>query len=146
MSKTAATHLPEGILHIFTDGACTGNPGPAGCGAVLMYNGRKKEIARFIGDATNNIAELMAVKIALEAVKDRTAPVVVNLDSEYVLGLLTLDWKVRANKELVTELRALAAAFPDLVFRKVPAHASVALNERADHLARMAIRKARTCA
>jgi ribonuclease HI len=76
-------------IHVFTDGACSGNPGPAGVGVVLYYNEHKKEISKFIGNATNNIAELTAIKIGLEAIKStyRNLPVIIYTDSAYSLKI-----------------------------------------------------------
>jgi len=126
-------------IHAWTDGACSGNPGPAGIGVVLICGGRRKEIAEYLGEGTNNIAELTAVKRALEEIKDRKRTVYVYSDSSYVLGLLGSGWKARANRELVEELRALRAQFADLRMVKVPGHAGVPENERADALARDAV-------
>ena len=133
--------LTPGTVHIFTDGACTGNPGPAGCGAVLVYNGRTRELSHFLGHATNNIAELTALKRALELVKDRSLPVRVYADSEYTIGVLTRDWKIKANAALIAEIRELLDQFEDIELEKVPGHAGNALNVRADALARQAIAK-----
>lgn len=130
---------PTAIL-AFTDGACSGNPGPAGIGVVLVCGERRKEISEYIGEATSNIAELSAIVHALGAIKDRTRHVIVHTDSEYAIGALTERWKVRTNRELVERARALAASFARLRFTWVPAHAGVAENERCDQLARAAIR------
>lgn len=128
---------------VFTDGACSGNPGPAGIGVVLVSGDHRKEISEYIGEATSNIAELTAVVRALSAIRDRTRHVIVYSDSEYTIGTLTRDWKVRANKGLIDKARQLAATFARLRFEWVPGHAGVAENERCDELARAAIRAAR---
>lgn len=120
---------------VFTDGACSGNPGPAGIGVVLRYKGHQKEISRYIGRATNNIAELEAIRTGLLAVKDRKRPVIVFTDSSYAYGLLSGGWKAKQNRELVEEIRALAQSFHALRFVKVKGHAGHPENERADHLA-----------
>jgi ribonuclease HI len=120
---------------IFTDGACSGNPGPAGIGAVLRYKDNYKEVSRYLGIATNNIAELEAIKIALGMVKNRDLPVIVFTDSSYALGLLTQGWKARENQALIAELKDLAATFRNLKFIKVRGHAGHPDNERADRLA-----------
>lgn len=120
---------------IYTDGACSGNPGPAGIGAVLRYKGKSKEISRYIGMATNNIAELEAIRVALEEVKNRALPVILFTDSSYAMGLLTKEWKARENQVLVQRLRDLAATFRQLTFVKVKGHAGHPDNERADRLA-----------
>lgn len=126
-------------IHVYTDGACTGNPGPAGLGAVLLYQGRRKEVSEFLGEATNNIAELTAILRGLQAVKDPSLPVDLCLDSEYSIGVLARGWKAKANRELIGEIREEMERFRDLAFVKVPGHAGVPENERADELARAAI-------
>ena len=99
----------------------------------------QREISEYLGDATNNIAELTAILRGLQAVSDRARPVLVYSDSAYSIGLLSQNWKAKKNVELVEELRALCRAFPDLRFVKVAGHAGIALNERVDYLATSAI-------
>jgi ribonuclease HI len=133
---------PAAIL-AFTDGACSGNPGPAGVGIVLVCGDHRKEISEYIGEATSNIAELSAIVTALGAIKDRARHLILHSDSEYAIGMLTKDWKVRANKPLVEQARELAATFSHLRFEWVPGHAGIKDNERCDELARAAIQRAR---
>lgn len=130
-----------GTIHIYTDGACSGNPGPAGIGVVMRYGRHRKEISRHIGTATNNVAELAAVREALQAVKNRSLPVVIHTDSSYVLGLLNRGWKARQNQRLVEEIRYLSGQFKKLRWVKVKGHAGDPGNERADELATQAIRQ-----
>jgi ribonuclease HI len=125
-------------VHVYTDGASSGNPGPAGIGIVLQCGGREREIARSIGTATNNIAELEAIRTALAEVRQRDLPVRVYTDSSYAHGVLTLGWKAKKNEELIGAIKALMKTFADLVFIKVRGHAGDAGNERADRLARLA--------
>ena len=61
----------EGVVQIYTDGASSGNPGPSGIGVVLIYGSQRKEIGEYIGEATNNIAELLAIQKGLAAVKEK---------------------------------------------------------------------------
>ena len=136
---------PDAIL-AFTDGACSGNPGPAGIGVVLVCGSHRKEISEYIGEATSNIAELSAVVRALSTIKDRGRHVILHSDSEYTIGALTQKWKIRANKQLVEQARELAATFAHLRFEWIPGHAGIAENERCDSLARAAIRAARSSA
>ena len=131
----------DGAIHIYTDGACSGNPGPAGIGIVLLYKGHRKEISRYIGMATNNIAELKAIKAGLESVKNRDLPVVLYTDSSYSVGLLTKGWKAKQNQELVQQLKSLVSEFKRLRLVKVKGHAGHPENERADRLAVKAIQK-----
>ena len=130
-------------VHVWTDGACTGNPGPAGLGVVIIEDGKHRELSEYLGEGTNNIAELMAIYRGLEEVTDKQRPVFVYSDSAYSIGLLSQNWKAKANTELVTKLRALTKQFASLKFVKVAAHAGVVLNERVDELARNAVTRRR---
>src|SRR5262245_36051514 len=126
-------------IQVWTDGACSGNPGPAGLGVVILDGKHRTELSEYLGEGTNNIAELTAILRGLETLKDKSRPVVVYSDSAYSIGLLTKPWKPKKNIELVGELRAVCRTFSDLRFVKVAGHAGVALNERVDQLAREAI-------
>ena len=127
---------------IFTDGASSGNPGPAGIGVLLRYDEHEKEISEFIGNATNNIAELQAILTGLSAVKDKSKPVRLFTDSEYAYGLLVLNWKAQKNQQLVASIKETMTRFKDLKILKVRGHAGHPANERADYLATSAIKKA----
>jgi ribonuclease HI len=140
-SKPTTSAPPENAIHVWTDGACTGNPGPAGLGVVIIDGRDRRELSEYLGQGTNNIAELMAILRGLEEVADRTRPVVVYSDSAYSIGLLSKNWKAKANVELVDRLRKLVAKFADVRFVKVAGHAGVALNERVDELARQAVQR-----
>ena len=131
-------------LVIHTDGSCFGNPGPAGIGIVLEWKGQTKEISRFLGEGTNNIAELTAIEVALQQVKNRGVPVRLHTDSAYAIGVLSEGWKVKENRELVARIQALMREFADLQFVKVRGHSGDPLNERVDQLARDAITYRRT--
>lgn len=130
-----------GTIVVYTDGASSGNPGPAGIGIVLRFGAREKEISRHIGIATNNIAELMAIKAALKAIRTTDIPVRLHTDSQYCYGLLTLGWKAKRNEALITAIKKLMKQFKDLKILKVEGHAGIAANERADYLARAALNK-----
>lgn len=135
--------IPENAIHVWTDGGCIPNPGPAGIGVVIVDGKDRREISEYLGMGTNNIAELTAIVRGLESVPDKTRPIVVYSDSQYAIGLLTQNWKPKANVELVTELRALVKQFPEVRFIKVAAHTGIALNERVDQLASAAISRGR---
>lgn len=132
-------HAPSNEIVIYVDGACSGNPGPAGLGILFKDGEEIKEVSEYLGMGTNNIAELMAIKRALEMCPDRTRPIRIYTDSAYSLGMLTQNWKASANQELVYELRALLKKFPKVSLRKVAGHSGIVGNERADFLARKAI-------
>jgi ribonuclease HI len=125
---------------VYTDGACTGNPGPMGIGVVVLDGAERRELSEYLGRGTNNIAELTAIKRALElSPRDRT--ILLHSDSSYALGLLGKGWKAKANQDLVADLRRLAGEFADLRLIKVAGHAGVPENERCDELARLAVAK-----
>ena len=79
-------------VEIFTDGSCLGNPGPGGYGAILRYRGREKTFSAGYTRTTNNRMELMAVCVALEALKFAGSDVVVYSDSKYVVDAVTKGW------------------------------------------------------
>lgn len=131
-----------GALMVYTDGASSGNPGPAGIGVLLQYGRREKKISRFIGKATNNVAELKAILAGLRAVKNKRLPVRVFTDSNYAYGLLVLGWKAKANTALVRTIKEEMSGFGNLQIVKIKGHAGHAGNECADRLATAAIRSA----
>jgi ribonuclease HI len=134
------------LVEIFTDGACKGNPGPGGWGAVIRSGGREKEVCGGEPMTTNNRMELLAAIRALEALK-RPCEVVLHTDSIYVRdgiskwihgwqrnGWKTADRKPVKNADLWQEL--LDAAAPHKIeWRWVKGHAGHPENERADRLA-----------
>jgi len=133
--------LPAGAIAVWTDGACTGNPGPMGIGVVVIDGKQREEISEYLGVGTNNIAELTAIERGLQTITggERGRAVYVMSDSGYALGLLGKGWKAKANQELVARLRALVAKFPELTLVKVAGHAGISENERCDQLGRDAI-------
>ncbi len=135
------TNVPDNCIKIYTDGASSGNPGPAGIGALLIYKDNKKEISKSIGDATNNIAELTAIKVALQKLKRNDLPVRIYSDSSYAIGVLTKEWKPKTNQNLVCQIKQMMMQFADLEFIKVKGHSGIKENEVADYLAASAIKK-----
>jgi ribonuclease HI len=124
----------------YTDGACSGNPGPAGLGVVVVPpRGSPAEGYEFLGTATNNIAEVTAILRAVEAIPADGRSILVHTDSKYAIGVLTQGWKAKANGELIAKTKAALKGRPIRMIY-VPGHAGVPLNERADELAREAIR------
>ncbi len=132
---------------IYTDGACSGNPGPGGWGAILMLGENRKEISGGSENTTNNIMELTAV---IEALKILKRPCKVNIysDSAYVVnaflqkwiyGWMKKGWKTAGgdpvkNKELWQELYSLTKTH-DVTFIKVKGHADNEFNNRCDEMA-----------
>ncbi|MFO0982815.1 MAG: ribonuclease H [Planctomycetota bacterium] len=134
---------PEGAIVAYTDGSCLGNPGPAGWGAYLRAGSHSRDLSGYLGEATNNIAELWAIKGALQAIKDRRRRILLYSDSRYARGVLALGWKVKANGELIAEIRALISELPRLELRWVRSHAGHVENEWVDYLARRAMSEGR---
>lgn len=126
-------------LIAYTDGACSGNPGPAGLGVVLSEDGARRELSEFLGIGTNNVAELTAILRALEAVGRSSEPMLVHTDSQYAIGVLSKGWKAKANQQLIADIKERMRNFPRLTLVYVRGHAGVPLNERADALARAAV-------
>lgn len=134
------------VVHIATDGACKGNPGPGGWGAVLRFGTTEKEMSGHEPDTTNNRMELMAAICALEALK-KPCRVTLSTDSVYVKDGITRwvfgwqknGWKTSAKKPVKNaELwqRLVSATAPHRIeWRWVKGHAGDADNERADRLA-----------
>ena len=137
-TATAPTHV-EGAIIVYADGACSGNPGPAGLGVVIVDGEERRELSEYLGNGTNNIAELTAILRAAEALSGREQPVRMFTDSRYSIGVLTQGWKAKKNPELVASVKKALAALPDVALHYVPGHAGVALNEAADQLAREAV-------
>lgn len=135
--------VPANAIHVWTDGGSVPNPGPCGIGVVIIDGDKRTELSEYLGHGTNNIAELTAIVRGLQEVPDRSRPVVVYSDSQYAIGLLTQNWKPKANVELVMQLRELMKKFPEVRFVKVAAHTGIALNERVDQLAASAIQRGR---
>jgi len=139
------------MVELYTDGACSGNPGPGGWGALLRYKTTEKELSGAEGDTTNNRMELMAAIEGLKAIK-RTCSVTLYTDSKYVMHGITewMDgWKSRgwktADKKPVKN-QDLWMLLDEQVKRHsikwewVKGHAGHIENERVDELARLAIK------
>lgn len=137
---------------IYTDGACSGNPGPGGWGSILMAGNNQKEISGGQKDTTNNIMELTAVIEALKLLK-RPCEVDLYSDSAYVVNAFLQDWisgwvknnwknsskEEVKNKELWQELVELTQTHK-VTFHKVKGHSDNEYNNRCDELARNAIK------
>ena len=140
-------------INIYTDGACSGNPGPGGWGAILEYNDNKKEISGGEANTTNNRMELTALISALELLKE-PCEVVVTSDSKYVLDALSKGWAKSWQKNNWKRSNKQPALNPDLwekllVQEKrhklsyvwIKGHAGHKQNERCDELAVMQSQK-----
>jgi ribonuclease HI len=137
-------------VDIWTDGACSGNPGPGGWGAILHYGGAEKEISGAEAATTNNRMELMAANQALNALK-RPSKVRLNTYSKYVMDGLTKwihGWKKNGRKTAdkkpvknddLWKLLDDANARHEVTWKWVKGHSDNEMNNRADELARAAI-------
>ena len=137
---------------IYTDGACSGNPGPGGWGAILMYNGAQKEISGANNETTNNIMEITAVLEAIKLLKEE-CEVKIYSDSAYVVNAFNQGWIYNwmknnwrtankepvKNKELWEELYSLIQKHK-VEFIKVKGHSDNEYNNRCDFLATSAIK------
>ncbi len=144
--------MKKKVVEIYTDGACSGNPGAGGWGAVLLYKGHKKEISGAQNDTTNNRMELTAIIEGLKMLKEPCI-VTVYSDSAYsvepflqgwIHGWIMKGWKTSSKDEVKNV--DLWQALLDLMhihevsFVKVKGHADNELNNRCDYLARTAIK------
>jgi ribonuclease HI len=136
--KKAAPTPRGGAVEIWTDGACSGNPGPMGIGMVVIDGAERREKGEYLGVGTNNIAELTAIERGVELVGDVARPMRVYTDSSYAIGVLGKGWKAKANQELIARIKRRLAPL-DIEFVKVSGHAGVPENERCDELAREAV-------
>lgn len=138
---------------IYTDGACSGNPGPGGWGSILMYKENKKEISGGKKDTTNNVMELTAVIEALKLLKFKckvsvysdSAYVVNAFNQKWIYGWMKNGWKNASkepvkNKELWEELYELTKEH-EVTFIKVKGHSDNEFNNRCDEMAREEVTK-----
>ena len=149
--------LDENAVHLFTDGACSGNPGPGGWGVILRWRGQEKELSGAEPETTNNRMELFAAIAGLEALK-RPARVRIHTDSKYLQdgitrwihawkakGWKTADKKPVKNVDLWQRLET-AIERHDVSWHWVRGHSGHVENERADEIARLAIKQMRDAA
>ena len=134
-------------VEIFTDGACSGNPGPGGYGTILKYKGAEKELSGGEAETTNNRMELMAAIVGLEALKEKCS-VTLYSDSKYLIDALKCGWAVKWRENNWMRNKREPALNPDLWERLlnlidkhevelvwVKGHAGHPENERCDRLA-----------
>ena len=140
----------ENIVHIFTDGACRGNPGKGGWGAIIKYGNHKKEIKGFCSDTTNNLMELMGVIQALKAL-NRPCEIIITTDSTYVKNGITEwihkwknnGWKTASKKAVKNknhwQILDKETQKHSIQWEWVKGHSGHPENERADELSNEAI-------
>ena len=132
----------------FTDGSCQGNPGPAGVGVLMQLSEDEQHTESiYLGQGTNNVAELSAIETALKMVEQHDVPdarpVEILTDSKYSHGILTLNWKAKANQALVQRIKQRIKNRGRVRIHWVAGHAGIPQNERADELANQAIENAK---
>jgi ribonuclease HI len=142
----------EKTVILYTDGACSGNPGKGGWGALLMYGNNRKEISGFDPATTNNRMELMAAIRGLEALRE-PCNVEIYSDSSYLVNAMNNGWLKRwvkngwktatkkpvENIDLWQEILKLTTLYR-VTFHKVKGHSDNPYNNRCDELARLAIK------
>jgi ribonuclease HI len=135
--------MTDSIIEIYTDGACSGNPGPGGLGIVMKYKHQRKELAYGFRKTTNNRMELIAVIVALESLKKVGLEVVLYSDSKYVVDAINLGWvygwvkkgfKDKANPDLWKRFIEINKKH-HVKYIWVKGHASNPENNRCDELA-----------
>lgn len=141
-SKTPPPTVPkEGEALAYCDGACSGNPGPCGLGAVIRVGGKERVLSEYLGSGTNNIAELTAIQRVAEGMEDPSVPLTIYTDSSYSIGVLTKGWKAKKNIELIASVKEALARLSKVNLEHVKGHAGMILNELADALAVQAVER-----
>jgi ribonuclease HI len=143
LQEQPKTPPDENTIIIYTDGACSGNPGPAGIGVFLQRPESTLELSEYIGSGTNNIAELTAILRGLERITEAEQATNIHLytDSGWSLGVLIGGWKAKANLEIIAAIKVQMARLPNLELLKIKGHAGHPGNEEADRLATQAARR-----
>lgn len=132
---------PEtGVIQVWAKGVSDGDPGPAGIGVVFSYRGVCKELSEFVGHRSEEFAELLAIKSALETLRPRDPrqPIVLATASSRCHEVLARGERVTENEEIFRLVRGLARKFPRLDFRLVGGQEEFSRFERAANLARQA--------
>lgn len=136
--RKAIEPFATGKVVAYADGACSGNPGPAGLGVVLFANDKQYELSEYLGRGTNNIGELTAILRAAEAT-DPSATLAIHTDSQYAIGVLSGRMRAKANRDLIADAKSALARLAKHSLHYVPGHAGHEWNERADRLAVQAV-------
>jgi ribonuclease HI len=131
------------IIQIYTDGACSGNPGPGSYGVIMKFNGREKIITEGFRKTTNNRMELLSVIVALEKITTDKYPVEIYSDSKYVIDSITKGWvfnwvktnfKGKKNEDLWKRFLEVESKF-NITYHWVKGHNGHPENERCDQIA-----------
>ncbi|MCL1996551.1 MAG: ribonuclease HI [Defluviitaleaceae bacterium] len=152
-AKHSTSTLLSSPAIIYTDGACSGNPGPGGYGAVILRNGKRKEISRGFNHTTNNRMEIMAIIHALKELGENPCDVELYSDSKYVVDAVNKSWVttwkannwIRANKKTALNIDLWERLLPLLEIHNikltwVKGHSTNIENKRSDYLAKEAVK------
>ena len=126
--------IPPKTIVVYTDGGASPNPGPAGSGVLLIFEGHMLELWDYLPHSTNNVAELHAVHMALRQIKNKSLPILLYSDSQYAIDVLTGAKKAKKNQDLIAEIQSEMAKCSKLSLLKVRAHVGIAHNEHVDKL------------
>lgn len=121
-------------VRLWVDGCAVPNPGRASCGVVMEHDGKRTETSFDLGHGTNNTAELQAIEMGLSLVPSPSLTVEVISDSQYALGVISGEYKAKANLEIVERIKSMVRGM-NVSFRWVKGHAGNRNNNRADELA-----------
>lgn len=134
-----ANSLPPevGPVHIYADGSGTTANKDAGIGTVVIRNSTVTIVGDWIGQGTNNVAELTAIYRGLQEIPCRDADITIHSDSQYALGSLSQDWKIKANKDLILEIRVDLERRSNVQYKHVRGHNGDMWQEICDQLAHM---------
>jgi ribonuclease HI len=126
----------ELMIHVWTDGSWNNINKDMGIGIYAIYNGKAIQYSSYIGKGTNNIAELAAIKFALKKLmKYHRTPIMIFTDSKYCIGVLTLEWKAKANIKLIHSIKRLIKQYDNIKFDWVKGHSNCHGNQVADQIA-----------
>lgn len=124
------------IINVFTDGSWHNLDKHMGIGIYINYRGKVIRYGKYIGLGTNNIAELTAIKTALLKLKQyKSCTILIHTDSKYCIGVLSKNWKIKANQALITSIYRLMTLYHKVQFKWVKGHDSSKGNNEADKLA-----------
>lgn len=123
---------------VYADGSCSPNPGDSGIGVLIQTEDRRLELSEYLGQGTNNTAELTAIMRAAQRLrKDRD--VVIRTDSGYSIGVLVGGWRRNSNRDLISQVEAELRLLKSFRLEHVRGHRGEPGNELADRLARQAV-------
>lgn len=132
------------MIVIYTDGSCKPtNPGPCGAGVLFVQDDEIKECrSLFLGEGTNNVAELTAISVALDILEARNLSwesSIIVTDSKYAIGVLTGGWNAKKNVELIKGIRRKLENFPNTELQWIKGHSGDRFNDLVDELAKQVI-------